>query len=110
MQVDVTQQSVLPNWFSADHCSLDDFTAQIAAGKEALPSIEQLAKTSDNPQVKTAAEAIIDQILAADKTGPTLVTLHYDDASPRVAPATHAVARLAHARHHSCDRGHRAGN
>jgi hypothetical protein len=55
----------------------------VGMGAGVIPALQEAGKKADDPEVRTAAEAIIDRIIAADQTGASLVTLHYTNAHPR---------------------------
>jgi len=48
----------------------------IAMGVDVRPAIEKLSAQTTDPQIKSSAEAILDQLATLDKTGPTLLTIH----------------------------------
>ncbi len=56
-----------------------------ALGPAALADVEQLAKTSDDPEVRSRAAAVAGAIRQGAKYGQTRVTLHVKNVNPRAA-------------------------
>jgi len=55
----------------------------VAAGEPAVEALNTLLKSTRDPEVHTSAESILASIAENRKSGPTLLTLHFKDASPK---------------------------
>src|SRR4051794_24579579 len=55
----------------------------VAIGDPAKDAVKQLLAGSSDPEVRTAAESILERIATAQKRGPTRVTLHMKDSLPK---------------------------
>lgn len=67
----------------------------VKLGDAARPALQELARSTGNEEVRTAANAALARIDSGEANGPTLITLHVKDADPRtVVPQ---IAKLADA-------------
>lgn len=55
----------------------------VAAGESAVPRLQELADRSDDAEVRTRAQAALKLIAEARELGPSLLTIHLQDATPK---------------------------